>query len=53
MIWLNHAYLLSASIQQMIAAHELGHALGFCHKDYRKYTTLTVQDKKNYTALRG
>ncbi|MFF5447210.1 hypothetical protein [Streptomyces sp. NPDC012888] len=64
-IYLNKAYLLTTGIRRTIAAHELGHALGFCHKDHRRYATLmaersgdmadapTAQDKKNYTALWG
>ncbi|MGV9885048.1 hypothetical protein [Streptomyces sp. NPDC003006] len=51
----------------MIAAHELGHALGFCHKNPASYRSLTApntfdmpsngaptaRDRKNYRVLWG
>ncbi|MEV0323227.1 hypothetical protein ACIBKX_25900 [Streptomyces sp. NPDC050658] len=53
--------------RHMIAAHELGHALGFCHKNPSAYRSLmapntfdmpsngapTPRDRKNYHALWG
>ncbi|MEO3976903.1 hypothetical protein [Streptomyces sp. CAU 1734] len=70
---LNSAYvgkgkrLGNTSARRRIASHELGHALGFCHKDPARYPTLmarrlaegpangkpTSRDRRNYTALWG
>ncbi|MFI8342079.1 hypothetical protein ACIF8W_18725 [Streptomyces sp. NPDC085639] len=64
-IWLNLANLTTTEAKRKTAAHELGHALGFCHKDPSRYATLmaphtgdmatapTSQDKKNYALLWG
>ncbi|SDK63964.1 hypothetical protein [Streptomyces indicus] len=72
-IRLNSAYLGSGkrygtrTERRTIAAHELGHALGFCHKDYAWYDTLmaryignmarggkpSAQDRRNYHRLWG
>ncbi|MET8685632.1 hypothetical protein ABZV77_15560 [Streptomyces sp. NPDC004732] len=72
-VQLNRAYLGAGKAygdtrsRRMIAAHELGHALGFCHKNPAAYRSLlapstfdmpsdgrpTPRDRRNYHALWG